>query len=201
MKKLITLAALVAAASVQAASIDWNTNFGTRNIKNSAGSKLSGSAYLILASDVSNIEGLLKDGDISGFNTAMSTYKLNSDDIAISNGKTSPTSGTATNSRLTAGTEYEFAFVIYDSANQEYYVTGTATEKAYDANSSDDALKVPKSIAFDYAALGATTGSSGTNPNTFKSATEAAGSGDVPEPATGALALAGVALLFKRRRA
>ena len=196
MKKILTLAALVAVATVQAASIDWTTSFGTKNIKNSASSKLAGSAYLILASDVSNIEGLLKDGDISGFNSAMSTYKLNSEDISITNGKASPTSGTATNSRLTAGTEYTFAFLIYDSTNKEYYVSGTATQTAYDANSSDDALKVPKSITFDAAALGATAGSTGTNPNTFKSAVAA-----VPEPATGALALAGVALLFRRRRA
>ena len=192
MKKLLTFALLAAVGVASAASIDWQYSFGTKTIKDSDGNRLTGTAYLILADDLADIQAAADPTDASAFLDALDDAKL--DSKGITNGKTTSQSGTATDSDLTAGTQYDFQVVIYDTAKKQYYVSETKTERAYDPSSSNPAYQDANKITFTGADLGATTGS---NPNTNEW-TPATG---VPEPATGALALAGIALLFKRRKA
>ena len=194
MKKLLTFALLATVGVANAASINWNYNFGTRTIKDSDGNKLTGTAYLILADDLADIQAAADPSDPSAFLDALNDAKL--DSIGISGGKSTSTTGTASDSDLVAGTEYDFQVLIYDTAKNQYYVSTSKRYAAYDGASDDPALAKPVEAKFSGAELGATTGS---NPNTneWSSATPSG----VPEPATGALALAGIALLFKRRKA
>jgi len=191
MKKILAFFVVAAVAgSASAASIDWTISNGAATLKDSTGAKMTGTAYLILESSISSIESSLS-GSISGFTSAMSTYALTSTEISA--GKASPVSGTATHKSLTAGQNYDFAFLIFDSAHNSYYVSSTVSEKAYDPTSTDESLAVVRSVSFDRAATGATTG---TNPSTqtFKPAI-------IPEPSVALMGLLGLGMLLKRRRA
>jgi len=192
MKKILAIfVAAAVAGSASAASIDWTISNGAATLKDSTGAKMTGTAYLILESSLSSIESSLS-GSISGFTSAMSTYALTSTEISA--GKASPVSGTATHASLEAGTtKYKFAFLIFDSAHNQYYVSSSSEQYAYDATSDDPSLAVPTSISFDRTLTGATTG---TNPSTqtFKPAI-------IPEPSVALMGLLGLGMLLKRRRA
>ncbi len=192
MKKLTTLAAMVlVAASVQAASIQWTLSTGAATMKTpGATTALTGTAYLILANDLADLQS---DIGADGFAESIKDYKLG--EASITSGRNTTTQ-TATSNKLTAGNSYDFQVVIYDSASNQYYTSSVKNQKAYDPTSSDDALQIPKSITLTADDVYATRG---TNASTAPWASGAPSG--VPEPATGALALAGVALLFKRRRA
>ena len=192
MKKLTTLAAMVlAAVSVNAASIQWSLSTGAATMKTpGATTALTGTAYLILASDLTDLQS---DIATDGFAEAIKDYKLG--DSPISNGKITTTQ-TATSNKLTAGTAYDFQVVIYDSAANKYYTSTVKNQKAYDPTSTDDALQIPKAITLTADDVYATRGA-----NPSSASWQSGEPSGVPEPATGALALAGVALLFKRRRA
>ncbi len=192
MKKLTTLAAMVlAVASVNAASIQWSLSTGAATMKSpGATTALTGTAYLILANDLADLQS---DIATDGFAETIKDYKLG--DAPISSGKITTTQ-TATSDKLTAGNGYDFQVVIYDSSSNQYYTSSVKNQKAYDPTSTDDALQIPKAITLGADDVYATRGA---NASTAPWASgEPSG---VPEPATGALALAGVALLFKRRRA
>ena len=198
MKRIATFIAMVALVAVaNAASINWSISLGrSGKITDSTGANLAGSIYLVLSSDVAALEAA---SSVSDFEQLLSSDESNSTPplatVTVTAGKPSPSSGTASSSRLTAGTEYTYAFVVYDNSTKKFYVSGTATEAAFDPNSTDESLKVEKSISFTTDHIGSTYASSD------DWGTAGSGGETIPEPATGALALAGVALLFKRRRA
>ncbi len=202
MKKLLTLALLAAVGVASAASIDWGVS-SARNtfVWDKDGNKFNGTAYLVLASDV---ETILAPTETETFQALLTAKKL--DDVALSGGKYAVDESTVTNDGLTAGTEYEFQLILVDS-DGNYQLTGTAKNRAY-TSGVDDA----RSVTFTSTMLGASKNAP-TDPAgawndapVYQNDDPGPGPGpgpdpsDVPEPATGALALAGVALLFKRRR-
>ena len=194
MKKFLPLAILSVFAGVaSAASIQWTFSSGAATIKASGSTTAlsGGTAYLILASNLADIEGDINGGQ--SFADIISGYAL--DSAAITSGKINPTTRTATSDKITAPNAYNFQVLIYDAAADQYYSTTVKNQYAYDPTSADDAAQIPTAITLNATDLGATRGA------TASSVTWKDGTVTVPEPATGALALAGVALLFKRRRA
>ena len=191
MKKLLTFVILAAVASTaSAASVDWKYNSGRNGfIADSKGNATSGPVYLIFANDAS---ALATAAENDTFASTLENLKL--DSVALTSaGKWNGTvDKTATSDKLTVGTSYDFAIVVYDSAANQYYVSATATQQAYDETAENP---VKKGISLGATQIGSTY--SGAN----WASTKPSSTPDIPEPATGALALAGVALLFKRRRA
>ena len=194
MKKLLTLAlavSLVGAAS--AACIDWGaTQARNTYVWDSDGNKFNGTAYLVLADDVSTI---LAPTETETFTDLLGNYKL--DSVSISDGAYKITEKTSPNSdRLTAGTEYDFQVILVDS-NGNYKLSDTKRNAAYTSGTDD-----PTSVGFTDTSFGASRNAPQDPAAAWTDApVYQGGTPGVPEPATGALALAGVALLFKRRRA
>ena len=194
MKKLVTITLLAAfAGAASAASIQWTLSTGAATMKASGSTTAlsGGTAYLILANDLATLESDIEGGQ--SFADIIDSYALGS--AAITGGKINPTTVTTVSGKITAPTYYDFQVLIYDASADQYYSTTVKNQKAYDPNSTDEALQIPTSISLSATDLGATRGA------VASSVTWKDGTVSVPEPATGALALAGVALLFKRRRA
>ena len=188
MKKLLTLAALVAAVTTQAASIQWafsGITTSAKQIKNYAGTAMTGTLYLILSDSASALEGATSQ---SAFETALEGITLGT--AAVASGKISSTT-VVNSSALTAveagGPKYTFAVVVFDPTNAYYYLSGTKEQYAYDAGAETPS---PTSITFTANDIGETYRNNNNITWSF-----------VPEPSTAALALAGLALLLKRRKA
>ena len=176
MKKFVTMiiVALVA-VSASAASIDWAVNLGrTGKFVDSTGTALTGNVYLVLADTTFNAT------TAEEFDTQLKAATLGT--MAITAGKAPTTAATATSDKLTAGTSYDYAIVVFDVANSQYYMSASNSERAYAAGVDD-----PKQITFDAAQA---TGNASWAP-TYTA---------VPEPASAMLALAGVAMLIRRRK-
>ena len=190
MKKLLTFTVLFAVGVASAASIDWKLSTGgsSNYMVGKDGNALTGTAYLLLASDVTDF--------------------ASEDEIAAAAlGSASITSGvnkdtqTATSSKLTAPQAYDFTVLVYDSASDTYFTSAaTKNQQTYNFGADMDNYGTATSISFTANNLYATSTLRGTQEWTSPGGSGQQGE-DVPEPATGALALAGVALLFKRRRA
>ena len=185
MKKSILLAVLALALPASAASIDWtmNTAAASNYMVGSDGKKLTGVAYLMLTDS-------LTDEVLATFKTqdAIQEQALGKAGVTITDGINKATT-TTTDSRLSAPYSYSFTVLIYDTVNNEYFKSSTFKEQtAY--NLSGDDYTDPKAISFNAQQLYATSTLRGTQ--TYVS---------VPEPSTAALALAGLALLLKRRKA
>ncbi len=204
MKKLLTLATFVAVVAAQAASIDWaigGINKAKTQISDASGNAMNGTVYLIFANDASQLAAANTDT----FSDVVNSIVL--DSVAVSSGKISMAEPkTYTNNkpadegglvaRSADGPQYSFQILVWDAANNSYYLSNTMSQYAY-VSGTDDATQ----ITFGKDDLGI---SSGNFSFTQIPAPGGSGGGEtpgVPEPATGALALAGVALLFKRRRA
>ncbi len=201
MKKLLTLALLAAVGVASAASIDWRTATSRNTyVWDSDGEKFNGSAYLVLKSDMDDT--ILAPTETETFAQLLDANKLAS--VSLTDGKYAVDQSTVTSGKLTAGTEYEFQIVLVDS-NGNYKTTPAVKERAYTSGTDDARI-----ISFGTSDFGASKNPPSDPAGAWNDApvyqNDDPGPGpgpdpsDVPEPATGALALAGVALLFKRRR-
>jgi len=180
MKKLILFALLAMAIPASAASINWTIATGgdANFMVNSDKNKVTGMAYLILTSDMSEFSS----------KTDIEKVALGSAEITDGINKTQQT---ATSTKLTAPTEYEFSLVVFDSVKSEYFVADTTkTKAAYNLGADLDHYGTATSITFNAKDVHATSALQGTQ--TYHS---------VPEPSVALMGLLGLGMLLKRRRA
>ncbi len=200
MKKslIASIAVALVAFSANAASIQWTiSGLASKVLKDYQGNTAANATvYFILADDLSSLSGNETQAD---FETALAALTL-STATTTSEGKKPTVSKrvVSDNTKLVAGTEYTFGLLAYskDADGNGYYTVTTASKAAYDPADPTSAKEVQTSFA-------TLTSTAYTSAWTLQQ--EPVNPDDptpgVPEPATGALALAGVALLFKRRRA
>ena len=183
MKKLITLLVLSGFAGVaSAASINWDINMGRNGkIVDTNGDPMNTAIYLILDTSVSDLETAVTENN---FETALTSAKLGQ--ATLSSGKLTGTQ-TASSDKLTANTYYNFALVVYDTANAQYYVSDSIRQQAYDAGAE---VVTPKSVSFGTDHVGSTYSGANFSPTTT-----------VPEPSVAIMGLLGLGMLLKRRRA
>ena len=189
MKKTILLALLALALPASAGSIDWKLSTGaaTNYMVDQDKNKLNGTAYLVLTSDYESATISTLD-DIT-------SLALGGDSIAISDGVNLDTK-TTTDARITpvdGSTMISFTVLVYDPGSSSFYASAAKTQTAYQL--SGDEFTDAKQVSFLAANLYATAAKRGTQD------WHAAPAVSVPEPSSAALALAGLALLLKRRRA
>ena len=189
MKKLMTLAlTTLAVVAAQAANINWSTsgNATTYAYEKDGTTLTSGTVYLVLADDLSSITGKESQKD---FEKALAALTLDSS-VSTSGGvKPSVTKKLVSSDKLVDGQSTTFGILTYcvDSDGNGWYHVGTATSTPWADGTPSTAQKT---VTTPWAKLAS---------DTYKVAWTAPQ--PIPEPATGALALAGVALLFRRRRA
>ena len=186
MKKLmIALAAVAVAAVVQAASINWAVTANTWYLSNGTSKAPAGTAvYLINAANWSTIEAAIQGGATSFTTSDTGILAVG----ATSNAK-GAVSGTATSTALTAGTSYDFAYLVFDTtdaSDTKYFASATINRAAYDP--TDPVYSETTSITFMAAQYTTSTLSGG-----WQSAA-------VPEPTSGLLMLLGMAGLALRRK-
>ena len=185
MKKLMfMLAAAVAVASAQAASVNWTCT----NVKDGTGNAISGVAYFIDAATLSQSEFKALSG-ASAFNTALSgMYSYTPTDVGNAAGKYTVDSAHAVDNAtlgLSDATAYSVYLAVFDTAtitdSSNYYLT-----EVKDLQTMTGTL------------------SSQVKWGTQSTASQAAGAwgsvSPVPEPTSGLLMLVGLAGLALRRR-
>ena len=176
MKKFVTMMVVaLVAVSASAASIDWNINLGrSGKFVDSTGAAFNGTIYLVLADTTFNAT------TAEEFTAQLTAATLGTQ--SISAGKNSGVAATATSNQLTAGTSYDYAIVVFDVANSQYYMSAANSGKAYTVGVDD-----PVELSFTAAQA---TGNASWAPTYTV----------IPEPASAMLALAGVAMLIRRRK-
>jgi len=184
MKKLFVAAAAVALAiSAHAAMVNWSIGANTWTMSNGSKAPANTTVYLIDGGKWATIKAAI-DGGATSFTTA--------DTGIIAIGKTSNTKGTvsggtATSSQLTAGTSYDFAYMVFDTSAGKFYASDTQPVEAYDPTVAGHSETTYANFT---ATQFTTTGLSG----------GWAAPGGVPEPTSGILMLVGLGALALRRR-
>ena len=189
MKKLMTLAlATLAVVAAQAANINWTIGGTTTAMTYDKDGKTPtvGTIYFILADDLSSISGKETQKE---FESALAAITLDSSESTSDGTHPIVSKKTVSSDLLTDGKSTTFGILTYcvDSDGKGWYHVGTATATAW---ADGTPATAQKAVTTAWAKLSA---------DTYKAAWTKTES--VPEPATGALALAGIALLFRRRRA
>jgi hypothetical protein len=182
MKKFVTLmmVALVA-ISASAASIDWKFSGLTtaaKRIVDSTGANYNGNIYLILAEDASTLTATTTKDT---FEETLSSITVGTTTVADGKASNATATNTGWLSQAQGGSQYDFQIVVYDGA--QYYLSAIKTEYAYTDPTT------PTSVTFTAQDIG----------KTYQNA-QGVKFTAVPEPASAMLALAGVAMLIRRRK-
>ena len=201
MKKTITLLAICLAASVQAASFQWKitgASFGGQTF-GATGSDLvsaSATAYLVFLGDSSDVSSLFSiDYEKPGTITPAKSVSNKATGSGRTAGAVTMTYNDATSSggdgsQVAIG-NYFAAYLVYNDGKDTWYnFTTEAQSITADATGAFEA----KTFSFNYETQ-TTIESAGKTPSGWTKINI------VPEPSTAMLALAGLALLIKRRRA
>ena len=174
MKSIITSLAIFAiAVSTQAASLTWNLA-GVKNPADSSATAPDGwLAYLLEGEPSSALTTALAKGDFSVLSSPFASGKTASGNVK----------GKVENA-LSAGQSFTGFVVVLDSASQstaKNFIVSNKASKTVNAAGSDITIGFGNVSSSAYSAWSQIS--------------------SVPEPATGALALAGIALLFRRKKA
>ena len=201
-KTILALAVIVSAISASAVSISWNGNgtnskfFGLTEgttMSVGSGSETAGmKVYYILYSNYETVKAL---GKVEA--SEIETYA-----VATASGQTSGSAGaagrvagsTATTAFTTAGVDF-FARVYTAFEGKTYFMDvfgGAGTDGVWTTTQSGDESAQEKFAWVNSTSYGGSTSTSVGTKNAWVA---------VPEPSTAALALAGLALLLKRRKA
>ena len=184
------MAMAVAAISVSAASLDWSV--AGKSFTTSDGSSARASGYLVTvfyATDydsvqeaISNLSSSTANSDAAGISSAISSIEALTQSSGITKA-TGAQAGTFDDSAFSVGTALDIFVVAWDANNigdaTNYLVSDFASTTAYTAPATPTT-----NGAFDA--------------SSFASAKWTAVA--VPEPASAMLALAGVAMLIRRRK-
>ena len=189
MKKIlsITLATLVA-ISASAASLDWSV--ASKSFTTSDGSSARAGGYLVTvfyATDFSSVQGAIADlvsatatANSTGITSAISSIDALTKGTGVTKA-TGATSGIIDDSSIALGTELNIFIVAWDANSiadaTSYLVSDFASTTAYTAPTTPTTNGAFESSSFGNAKWTA-----------------------VPEPASAMLALAGVAMLIRRRK-
>ena len=187
MKTKLSILLAFAALLTQAASIDWTIS-GTGVVKDADNNPLSGAKlYLISAADTRFLSA--EYNSLDDFMSALESVTINST-YALDNAGQKPTVTkvpVSSSTLMTAGTKMTFGLLVLDTSNGVSYRMMTAEGTPYADGASADAHTT---LTTPIGRLASNTSSPWTQANVA-----------VPEPSTAALALAGLALLLKRRKA
>ena len=188
MKKLfVATAAIALAVATQAASVNWSVGASSWTMSDGSKPPKNTTVYLIDGAQWATIQAAI-DGGATSFTT--------SDAGIIAIGQTSNTKGyvnggTATSTKLTAGTSYDLAYMVFDSTAGQFYASATQSVAAYDPT-------IPAYAETQYANFDGTqfttTGLSG------GWTTGGGSSPAIPEPTSGILLLVGAGMLALRRK-
>ena len=180
---MIALAAVAVAAVTQAASIDWSITANTWTYGDGNKAAIGTKVYLINAANYAALETAILGGATSFTTDTAGVLAVGT----TANGKGTITTSTATSASLTAGTEYNFAYLVIDTrdaSDVQYFASTTLSAKAYDP--MDATYSEAQSIAF-----------SGSN---YSTSGLSGGWQSVPEPTSGLLLVLGMAGLALRRK-
>lgn len=208
MKKTLTALLAISAVSVaSAANINWSISGSATRVAygvtataadatSAANSTtaLASTIYLLVADDASAFDALGGNETESAFLTKIGNLTANSA-YSTSDGKKPSVDNVAITSGKIKTTAQTYGMLVYSTdsyGNGWYKIVTTAAVAGYNDGASADAQS---KINPSWNGM-----SGGTWVKAWEAPTQPV-TPDVPEPATGVLALAGVVLLFKRRRA
>ena len=184
MKKLLVFALCMFIAGVASAgSIQWNISLGKKGfIADSNGDAMTGTLYFLLTDTANSLSDAV---DLNKFADTLESSKLGS--MELTDGKnTAVNTVTKSNTVLTPDTTYSFSLIVFDTANKQFYIASAIEQKAYDEAAD---IVTATQVTFNQTQVGSSY------------AANWSPTAPVPEPSTAALALAGLALLLKRRKA
>ena len=180
---------LISVGIAHGAAIDWTLSGMNSALTDYAGSAAANTTVYLVLADQSKIATITDLADASAFTTALDAITVATVESNSTGKKPATTTATYESPLLTAGTSYTFGmlYTSVDSDGNGYYrlLTSASSISAYD--SSDPSSSQAVSLSWSNMGKASWT----------KGYTAAA----VPEPSTAVLALAGLALLLKRRKA
>ena len=187
-KTLALLLGFLAATSVQAASIDWVIAGKNQVLSEYGGTTAAKTPVYLILADSASLATITDVVGESAFSDALSDITIATLEAGTDGKKPAglvQNTITVASDKLTASQQYDLAmiYVSVDTDGSGYYKMVAA-----------------RGMAYDPTVEGATGGVS-TDWGTMRSATWTKGYSPVPEPSTAVLALAGLALLLKRRKA